>query len=67
MLHAFKVDLIDILNCVFTLAILFCLSHTLFTPQGGNNAQLLQDNDQSDCFKYQDLQMSTIYTCKYTC
>ena len=48
---------------MFTLAaILFCLSHALFTPQGVNNAHLLQDSDQSDCFKYQDQQTSTIYT-----
>ena len=41
----FKVDLIDISNRKFTLMILFCLYHLLFTLQGVNHAQLLRDSE----------------------
>ena len=40
----FKVNLIDMLNCKLTLAILPYLDHALFTPPGVNNAQLLGDS-----------------------
>ena len=40
-----KVDLIDISKRVFTQAILFCLDHPLFTPQGVNNVQLIRGDE----------------------
>ena len=40
-----KVDLIDISKHVFTQAILFCLDHPLFTPQGVNNVQLIRGDE----------------------